>query len=180
MTTPNGLRPTTTPGPNAAMLPAPVLTQEQVVRFWSKIDVRGPDECWEWLAVEKVKGYGRFRVGPKKYLATRLAYALVHGFMPDTAWALHSCDNPPCCNPKHLRPGDGFDNARDRVTRRPGSWAKTTGERHGRAVLNEELVRTCRAEVAAGATVVSVAAKHGLNESTVQQAVTRHTWKHVA
>lgn len=28
-------------------------------RFWTKVDVRGPDECWPWLAAI-TDGYGRF------------------------------------------------------------------------------------------------------------------------
>lgn len=33
-------------------------------------------------------------------------------------FALHSCDNPPCINPAHLRPGDHQANADDRVERK--------------------------------------------------------------
>ena len=28
--------------------PIPALTPEQVERFWSKVDRRGNDDCWEW------------------------------------------------------------------------------------------------------------------------------------
>lgn len=38
----------------------------------------------------------------------------------DGPFVLHTCDNPPCCNPAHLYRGTALDNARDRDTR--GRW----------------------------------------------------------
>lgn len=29
-------------------------------RFWSKVNKRGQDECWEWLAYKDSNGYGQF------------------------------------------------------------------------------------------------------------------------
>src|SRR5438067_6003425 len=44
-----------------------VLTVEMVEplrqRFWGKVDLRGPDECWPWLASLHSAGYGQIRVG---------------------------------------------------------------------------------------------------------------------
>lgn len=49
--------------------------------------------------------------------AHRVAYEIANGPIPDDLWVLHSCDNPPCCNPSHLRVGTYKDNVRDRVER---------------------------------------------------------------
>lgn len=49
-------------------------------RFWSKVDQRGPDECWEWtVARNKARGgYGVFTVkrhdGRRQCRACRTAY----------------------------------------------------------------------------------------------------------
>jgi len=77
----------------------------------------GPDACWPWRGTLTSKGYGRLRVGARTYLAHRVTYAAyVAGaaLLADrNALVLHSCDNPPCCNPSHLRIGDNADNMRD-------------------------------------------------------------------
>lgn len=41
----------------------PIEIDESVkARFWVKVDVRGPDECWPWRERLNRKGYGSFAV----------------------------------------------------------------------------------------------------------------------
>ena len=40
--------------------PFPWLDPDIVARFWAKVDRRGDDECWPWLASTRSKGYGAF------------------------------------------------------------------------------------------------------------------------
>lgn len=118
-------------------------------RFWSKV-VRGkPNECWLWVAARDRLGYGTFHVGgPRKRntmrKAHRVAYELTHGAIGDDLKVLHSCDNPQCVNPAHLRAGTQKDNALDREER--GRAAK--GERHGGALLTLEAVHFIRQSTA--------------------------------
>lgn len=80
-------------------------------RFWQKVDCRELAECWPWTARKIATGYGQFQVrkGLWKY-AHRMAYELTQGSF-DSRWhILHSCDNPPCCNPAHLRRGTHQEN----------------------------------------------------------------------
>jgi hypothetical protein len=84
----------------------------------------------------------------------------VNGPIPDGAWVLHRCDNPPCCNPAHLFLGDAAANVADMVAkgrhrprgRRPmrvgeSARRKAAAERR-RALTPEEL----HAELSAAAT----------------------------
>lgn len=87
-------------------------------RFWSKVDRRGPDECWPWTAGRHTHGYGVFYLpGKVQVLAHRYALALEEPPPFDGAHALHSCDNPPCVNPGHLHWGTHQDNMREAAER---------------------------------------------------------------
>ena len=93
-------------------------------RFWEKVDIRGTEECWPWLAARSA-GYGRFTVSAQKCgeLAHRLAVQLTTGeeILYTSKVVLHDCDNPACCNPRHLRVGTQQDNIRDMLEKGRGN-----------------------------------------------------------
>ena len=45
-----------------------ILTDKQLRRFWTKVDKKGEDECWNWTASKKDNGYGTFRINNKKVI----------------------------------------------------------------------------------------------------------------
>ncbi len=88
------------------------------IRFWEKVVAGSPDECWRWKAKLSKAGYGRICVGRKLVMATWVALELAGRPRPDSSkFALHSCDNPACVNPAHLRWGTLADNAQDAISR---------------------------------------------------------------
>lgn len=86
-------------------------------RLWSKVTY-GPG-CWTWQRANDGRGYGVIGTGVGNGVdkAHRVAYRLAKGPIPAGMGILHSCDNPACVRPDHLRPGTQRENARDMVER---------------------------------------------------------------
>lgn len=97
------------------------LSEKDIQRFWSKVDIKGANDCWPWKAKSRgVNGYGLLKhFSGANIIASRISCFLAHGAPPYSgARTLHSCDNPPCCNPQHLRWGTAKDNVEDAMKRK--------------------------------------------------------------
>lgn len=93
----------------------PQLTTSDRRRFEAKVDrSAGPDACHPWVGARNAKGRGRFKVGGRMEYAHRIAWRLAgHEITEERPHVLHHCDNPPCCNDRHLWDGTHADNMRD-------------------------------------------------------------------
>lgn len=109
------------------------------MRFWSKIDIRTPEECWEWQASLHTSGYGRFKLSSYRTAnANRIALVIQTGADRLDRMALHHCDNRKCCNPHHLYWGTHTDNMQDAVRRNRRPWRDQSGAANGAAKLTDE------------------------------------------
>ena len=170
----------------------PSLTPQDKERFWVKVDVRGPDECWEWRASRSNRGYGKFGLNRQSFRAHRVAWTVINGPIPQNLGVLHHCDNPPCCNPRHLFLGTQADNAQDRVQksrcnhpRGDEHWTHRhpeqvlRGEKAGRSKLVTNEVLSIRERAANGESRRSLARRFGVSKGTVDFIVCRKNWAHV-
>jgi hypothetical protein len=147
-------------------------------RFQHKVLRGAPDECWPWQGVPNKKGYGRIVTGARAEMAHRVAWKLAFGPIPEGMLVLHSCDNPPCCNPRHLFLGDDLVNAQDREAKGRGHCK--TGERNSRAKLTTRKVRTLRAVYASRLfDQYQLAEIYQVSQGVVSKIVRRVIWGHV-
>jgi hypothetical protein len=171
-------------------------------RFWSKVAVSGPDECWLWQASTDEAGYGSVRWGGRTQPAHRVAYLLSRGTIPDGLFVLHSCDTPGCCNPNHLHPGTQKQNVAECLARgrfpsgdRNGSHlhpeSRARGERNGcrrhpecvcrgeknaQAKLTRALAVAIRQLYSQGTSAPSLASQYGVSCATIYHVVHFRTW----
>jgi hypothetical protein len=74
-----------------------------IKRFWSYVDIQGPDDCWKYIGTIASRGYGQFYANGKSGYAHRFAYEIENGEGSTKGMFVgHTCHNHSCCNPHHL------------------------------------------------------------------------------
>jgi hypothetical protein len=69
-------------------------------RFWRKVRVGGPEECWPWLGAKDPNGFGL----SDARLAHERAWELSGHPLPAGTSIEHRCSHRWCVNPHHLVP----------------------------------------------------------------------------
>jgi len=133
------------------------------------------DGCWEWRKGRRGGGYGTFMVGLKSMAASRAAYILYVGDVPDNKYVCHKCDNPICVNPHHLFISSPAGNSADMVMK--GRSAK--GIDNGRSVLSEKQVIAIRYLREIGMSYPRIGAKFGVSKTTARNIAMRLQLGHV-
>lgn len=134
--------------------------------FWRFVKIGAEDDCWPWQLTLNEKGYGLTTVDGWKTTAHRMALALTIGLPPPDTVTLHSCDNPPCCNPRHLSNGTQAKNLEDMRSKGRGFIFRVMrGEAHPRSKLTDPEVAEIRASI--GATQTELATKYGVSQGHI-------------
>jgi hypothetical protein len=148
--------------------------------LWSRVDIKGPDECWPWTASIGSHGYGQFSWEGKVICAHVATYMLTKGPVPVDLNVLHSCDYKPCCNPAHVYAGTQARNNLD-ARERGQAYVFGKGEDAPRAKLTVEdvaYIKVQRRYVSYGKKLHQVLAKQfGVHPDTISSIWSGRTWK---
>lgn len=133
--------------------------------------------CRLWTGAKNPDGYGMRRVkAGDKWVARgvhRLACIEAHGPPPPgKPEAMHTCDNPACYEPSHLRWGSRHDNMGDAA--RKGRMRR--GETHPRVRLTADKVRAIRCS---DETQATLAVRYGVSPQQIARIQSFEQWRHV-
>ncbi len=169
-------------------------SEHDIARFWDRVDTGEMDECWLWKRGRQSAGYGVMTTGTerKQTLAHRIACEIEHGPpTEDRPNALHSCDTPACCNPKHLRWGSQRHNTEDAIKRERASmppknvsYRRYDTQPKGAAVWNQSLTEAqvreiWRLHIAGGMTRKAIAEAVGGGIHPVRDVIRGKSWRHL-
>jgi hypothetical protein len=150
-------------------------------RFAEKLQINYETGCWEWIAGKDLMGYGVIGLGRKSEgdgRASRVAYELFVGPIPDGLFVCHHCDNPSCCNPKHLFVGTHLDNVRDKCQKGRQRGAHQGEEHHNSKLSNADVIEI-RALSEFGVPQSKIADVFFVNSNCVSRIVNRKRWAHI-
>jgi HNH endonuclease len=71
-----------------------------------------PEDCWQWLGQLTEEGYAIKTVNGQKTSAARWMWSMLFGSPPKAMKVIHTCANPACVNPAHMRLGSQADAVR--------------------------------------------------------------------
>ena len=156
------------------------MNEKDLERFLLKVDFdfSGKTECWLWNAGTSGNGYGSFDLNYKKKKAHRVSYEHFTGPISEGLNINHTCDNPPCVNPKHLWQGTQKEGMEDMLTK--GRGADRKGEKNNKAKLNDEKVSEIRAKYIPYKYIAKMLSKeYGVCQDLIKKIIRRMFWKNV-
>ncbi len=160
--------------------PIPELTDRQIDRFLSHIQIGEPDECWPWIGARLKTGYGVSGINQVPHLASRISVRISTGKDPGELVVMHTCNNPPCVNPRHLVPGTQSENMFHRTassTPDQPRWA--CGAQLPNAKLSDSAVKRAHFLRASGLTQRQIGDILGVHNTRISALLSGKAWKHV-
>ena len=155
-----------------------ILDARTVASFESRLEPDPFGGCLLWSGYTMPFGHGQIKVGGRKgpvLLTHRLAWMIYKGPIPEGFNVLHSCDVPPCCEPRHLFLGTHADNVDDMVTK--GRHAR--GESLWKSRLTDLAIYEILERLSRGESQRSIAMDFDIDASAISRVANNKTWRHL-
>lgn len=146
-------------------------------RFWSKVNIRGKNDCWNWIAGGRGEGYGALNINNKIIDSHRVAWILINGEIPNNLYVLHRCNNRACCNPSHLYLGTQSDNMKDAYLAGINIIVTPRGENNHLSKLKSSEVSEIRNLLSLGKRCCEICKEFNVNKRTISDIKNGRTWK---
>lgn len=146
-------------------------------RFWNKVDIKEPDECWIWKGAKLRDGYGSFILDTKtKKMIQAHRYSYITHYKTiilPIDFVCHKCDNSSCVNPYHLFIGTHRENMKDRQDK--GRQAR--GEKI--SILKVEEVKQIKSLISNKTPRRKIAKMFGVGSTCITDIATGRSWSWV-
>lgn len=122
------------------------------------------NKCLEFIGYRHRTGYGliKYDKDPTPRVVHRLMYEQLIGPIPQDMVVCHTCDNPPCWNPRHLFLGTTSDNMKDMTSK--GRNYLTYGPKNGNCKLSSKQVEDIRKD---SRSLRIISTEYGVRKSTI-------------
>ena len=158
-----------------------ILTEHNIEFFKRRVEKRGVDDCWLWKT-KSIARYGSATANGKRVYATHIALFLDGRPQLQHDYALHTCDNKRCVNPRHLYWGSQKQNIFDAVRRGkgpPGYRRALHGTELKISKLSKLKVQAIRRFRRAGCSYREIAQEFAISQTTARNIIIGKTWAHV-
>jgi HNH endonuclease len=130
--------------------------------------------CVLWAGLKDWNGrgviYSTLRPPQRIFIASRIAWEIANGAIPEGQCICHRCDNPACINVAHLFLGTQLDNIDDMARK---------GRQANRRLTDDE-IRTIYARYHKGnVSQQQLADEYGIHQTAVSSIVTGKRWQYV-
>jgi hypothetical protein len=153
--------------------------EKDVKRFWSHVNIKNENECWEWTGYKDKKGYGRININSKMIGTHRFSYLIYNKIIPDGMLILHSCNNPSCVNPTHLRAGTNKDNAQDSLLAGTSRSLHQNGEKNTSSKITENQAIKIIELYNSGVLLKDISEMFNIQVPAIQRIATGKRWSHI-
>jgi hypothetical protein len=144
--------------------------------IWKDIVKNENTGCWEYSGHKNKHGYGILEIKDKPYRVHRISYELTYGKIPEGKVVCHTCDNPACCNPKHLWLGTQKNNMSDMVLKKRSN----RGEQRPLHKLKNQEVKEIRYLYSTGKYTQSYLGKlFNVSQDLISRITLRKIWRHI-